>query len=59
MAAASSLALRKKIRLLIGFLPALMSLGVCMLSPVNDYFRYFLPIAAMTLPLIAYAQAEE
>ena len=56
--AASSLARRKKIRLLIGFLPALLSLGVCMLSPVNDYFRYFLPIAAMTLPLIAYAQAE-
>lgn len=59
VASASSLARRKKIRLLIGFVPALMSLGVCMLSPVNDYFRYFLPIAAMTLPLIAYAQAEE
>ena len=53
--AASSLARRKKIRLLIGFLPALLSLGVCMLGPVNDYFRYFLPIVAMTLPLIGAA----
>jgi hypothetical protein len=58
VAAASSLARRGKIRLLIGFLPALLSLAVCMLSPVNDYFRYFLPIVAMTLPLIAYAQTE-
>ena len=56
--AAASLARRRKIRLLIGFLPALLSLGVCMLGPVNDYFRYFLPIAAMCLPLLAYAQAE-
>ena len=56
--AASSLARCRKIRLLIGFLPALLSLGVCMLSPVNDYFRYFLPIVAMTLPLVGYAQGE-
>ena len=47
-----SAARRKKWRLLIGFLPALLSLGVCMLSPVNDYFRYFLPIAAMAIPLM-------
>ena len=58
MGAAASLARRRKIRLLIGFLPALLSLGVCMLGPVNDYFRYFLPIAAMCLPLLSYAQAE-
>ncbi len=44
-----------KWRLMAAFLPALLSLGVCMLSPVNDYFRYFLPIVAMTLPLIAAA----
>ena len=47
-----SAARQKRWRLLIvGFLPALLSLGVCMLGPVNDYFRYFLPIVAMTLPL--------
>lgn len=40
-------------RVLIAFVPAFLSLAVCMLSPVNDYFRYFLPIVAMTLPLLA------
>jgi len=44
-----------KRRLMAAFLPALLSLGVCMLSPVNDYFRYFLPIVAMTIPLIGAA----
>lgn len=43
-------------RMLAGFLPALLTLGVCMLSPVNDYFRYFLPIVAMTPPLLAVAR---
>ena len=42
-------------RRLAAFLPALLSLGVCMLSPVNDYIRYFLPIAAMTFPLMGFA----
>lgn len=42
-------------RLLVGFLPALLTLGVCMLGPVNDYFRYFLPIVAMTPPLLGAA----
>ena len=46
---------QRKWKKLVAFLPALLSLGVCMLSPVNDYFRYFLPIAAMALPLIAAA----
>ena len=47
---------RRRWRLLLaGFLPALLSLGVCMLSPVNDYFRYFLPVVAMTVPLVAAA----
>lgn len=33
------------------FVPALLSLITCCISPVNDYFRYFLPIVAMT-PLL-------
>ncbi len=52
-----SLARRGLWKKLIGFLPALLSLATCLLSPVNDYFRYFLPIVAMTLPLIAFASA--
>ena len=56
VAAGLSLARRKRWRELVGFLPALLSLGVCMLSPVNDYFRYFLPIVAMTPALLAYAK---
>ena len=50
--AALSVARQKRWRMLIAFLPALMSLAVCMLSPVNDYFRYFLPIVAMAAPLV-------
>ena len=49
---------RRSWRRMIGFLPALLSLGVCMLSPVNDYFRYFLPIVAMAWPLIGSAAEE-
>ena len=48
-----SAARQKRWRLLVSFLPALLSLGVCMLGPVNDYFRYFLPIVAMAIPLLA------
>ena len=51
--AALSVLRQKRWRILAGFLPALMSLAVCMLSPVNDYFRYFLPIVSMLLPLLA------
>lgn len=51
-----SVVFQRRARLLVGFLPALLSLGVCMLSPVNDYFRYFLPIAAMAAPLLASAR---
>ncbi|MDD3334462.1 MAG: DUF6020 family protein [Eubacteriales bacterium] len=47
-----SAAKQKKWRRLAAFFPALLSLGVCMLSPVNDYFRYFLPIVAMTPSLL-------
>lgn len=50
-----SAARARRWRLLVGFLPALLTLGVCMLGPVNDYFRYFLPIVAMTPPLLAAA----
>ena len=57
--AAVSLCRQKQWKRLIAFLPALLSLGVCMLSPVNDYFRYFLPIVAMTIPLIGAAAAGE
>ena len=49
------LARRGQWRRLAAFLPALLSLGVCMLSPVNDYFRYFLPIVAMAFPLKGFA----
>ena len=47
VAAGYSLARRRRMRELMAFGAALLSLGVCLLSPVNDYFRYFLPIAAM------------
>lgn len=53
--AAISLVHQKRWKVLIAFLPALLSLAVCMLSPVNDYFRYFLPIVAMTVPLLSSA----
>ncbi|MDD3214583.1 MAG: DUF6020 family protein [Eubacteriales bacterium] len=56
VAAAYSLARRKRWRELLAFLPALLSLGVCLLSPVNDYFRYFLPIVAMAFPLLGLAR---
>ena len=57
--AAISVCRQKRWRVLAAYLPALLSLGVCMLSPVNDYFRYFLPIVAMTLPLIGAAASKE
>lgn len=53
--AALSLTRQKRWRMLCAFVPALMSLAVCMLSPVNDYFRYFLPIVAMTPLLVGVA----
>lgn len=52
-----SLARRRQWRRLLAFVPALMSLGVCMLSPVNDYYRYFLPVVAMAVPLLAMGDA--
>ena len=53
VACAISVIRQKNYRTLLAFLPSLFSLGVCMLSPVNDYFRYFLPIVVMTIPLIS------
>lgn len=52
-----SLARQRRWRMLVCFVPALLSLGVCLLSPVNDYFRYFLPIVAMTFPLVGVSSA--
>jgi len=52
-AAGFSLARRRQWQALMAFAPALLSLGVCMLSPVNDYFRYFLPIIAMCPMLLS------
>ena len=53
LAAGFSLARRKQWRQITAFVPALLSVGVCLLSPVNDYFRYFLPVVAMTPLLLA------
>ena len=57
VAAAFSLLRRRRGREMAAFVPALLSLGVCILSPVNDYFRYFLPIVAMVFPLLGLAKA--
>ena len=48
---AISILRQKRYQILLLYIPALLSLGVCMLSPVNDCIRYFLPIIFMT-PLL-------
>ena len=53
VACALSLFRQKRRQLLCAFMPALLTLGVCMLGPVNDYFRYFLPVVAMAPSLLA------
>lgn len=58
-AAGFSLLRRRKWRELCAFAPAVFSLGVCLLAPVNDYFRYFLPIVAMCPALLGLAKARE
>lgn len=58
VAAAIVLMNRRRWRELALFMPVLMSLAVCMVSPVDDYFRYFLPIIAMCAPLLACAHVE-
>jgi hypothetical protein len=57
-AAGFSLLRRGRWREAVAFLPALLSLGVCLLSPVNDYFRYFLPVVAMAPMLLGLAGAQ-
>jgi hypothetical protein len=56
--AALSILRQKRARDLAAFLPALLTLLTCVLSPVNDYFRYFLPIVAVFVPLLAVAKRE-
>ncbi len=58
VAAGFSLLRRRRIREAVAYLPALLSVGVCLLSPVNDYFRYFLPVVAMCPMLLGLARAE-
>lgn len=50
---------RRRWRELVLFIPALMSFAVCLVSPVDDYFRYFLPVIAMTVPLLACVRRED
>lgn len=59
VACAASVVRQRRYRRLIAYAPALLTLGVCMLSPVNDYFRYILPLVAMTPALIGLAGAGE
>ncbi|MDD3212479.1 MAG: DUF6020 family protein [Eubacteriales bacterium] len=54
--AALATARRRRWRELLLFVPALLSFAVCLVSPVDDYFRYFLPVVAMTIPLLACAR---
>ena len=49
-----SLAHQRRWRALTVLLPALFSFAVCILSPVDSYLRYFLPIIAMTPPILAF-----
>lgn len=49
---------RKRARDLVAFLPALLTILACLLSPVNDYFRYFLPVVATFVPLLALAKKQ-
>ena len=58
VAAGYSLLRRRRWREALAFLPALLSAGVCLLSPVNDYFRYFLPVVAMAPMLLGLARAD-
>jgi len=49
---------RRRWRELALFMPALLSFAVCLISPVDDYFRYFLPVVAMCAPLLACVRRE-
>ena len=54
--AALSLLRQRRARDLAAFLPAFLTLLACALSPVNDYFRYFLPIVCAFVPLLGVAK---
>ena len=55
VAAGVSLGRQRRWRDLSAFVPALLSLATCLLSPVNDYFRYYLPMVAVTPVLLVFA----
>lgn len=52
IAAGIALAHKRRYRELALFTPAAFCFATCLLSPVDDYFRYFLPIVAMSVPLL-------
>ena len=54
IAACISLARQRRRRDWVAFMPAFFSFAVCLISPVDDYLRYFLPIIAMTIPLLVF-----
>lgn len=39
---------KKKPHILFGFIPAILNIFVCICSPVNGYFRYFIPTILLT-----------
>lgn len=51
VALAVSMYHQRKGRLLCAFVPILATFACCIFSPVNDYFRYFLPVVTM-IPLL-------
>ena len=54
VAGAISLAHQKRWRDIALLTPVLLSFAVCLISPVNDYIRYYLPVIACGIPLMAY-----
>lgn len=50
---------QKKWTYLAALAPGLLTLGVCLLSPVNDYLRYMLPVAAITPAMLSLAVSAE
>lgn len=57
IAAAIALAHQKRWRAMGLMIPILFSFAVCLLSPVNDYIRYFLPVIACGVPMTAFVGA--
>ena len=46
---------KKKIRILIFSIPLVLSIAICVVSPVNAYIRYMLPIMAVFPLFIIYS----